>query len=198
MNDAASRNGGLGHWLIRGPDMLAATMLFALTVVTCVDVLGRELHSLFSSALFARLFGSDAWFSPLKGGDELTIVFMALSIYAVFGSITWREEHVCVDLIDMVWPKPLAGARQIALNLIAAAFMAAVTWRVWFVAARLTGDGEVTEYLRIPRGPLAYFFAAMCAIATLCLLANCVRYVLGRGPLDEMKSDLEIGKYRID
>jgi len=198
MTNGNPAGSGLGRWLVRGPDVLAAAMLLALTVVTFVDVAGRELNSLFSSPFFVRLFGSGDWFSPLKGGDELTVVFMAISVYAVLGSITWREEHVCVDLIDMVWPKPLTGARQIALNLIAAAFMAVVTWRVWFVAARLTGDGEVTEYLRVPKGPLTYFFAVMCAIATLCLLVNCVRYLLGRGPLDAMKSDLEIGKHRID
>jgi len=213
-NPAAS---GLGRWLIRGPDMLAAAMLLALTLVTFVDVLGRELNSLFSNPFFVRLFGSGEWFSPLKGGDELTVVFMAISVYAVLGSITWREEHVCVDLIDLVWPKPLTGARQIALNLIAAAFMTFVTWRVWFVAGRFCNDepwwkwigdavswralcqgGERTEYLHIPKGPLTYFFAVMCAVATLCLLANCIRYVLRRGPLDEMKSALEIGKHRID
>ncbi len=181
MNVAAPERRGLGRWLIDGPDTLAALMLLALTVVTCVDVFGREVLR-----------------APLKGADELTVVFMAISVYAVFGSITWRESHVCVDLIDMVWPKPLTGARQIALNLVAAAFMAAVTWRVWIVAGRLAGDGEVTEYLRIPKGPLAYFFALMCAIAVLCLLANTVRYALGRGPLQESASALEIGKHRID
>jgi TRAP-type C4-dicarboxylate transport system permease small subunit len=189
---------GWARFLVRGPDMLAAAMLLALTAVTFVDVLGRELHGLFSRPFFARIFGSSDWFSPLKGGDELTVVFMAISVYAVFASITWREEHVCVDLIDMVWPKHLNGARQIALNLIAAVFMAIVTWRVWFVAGRLAGDGERTEYLQIPKGPLTYFFAVMCALATLCLLANCVRYVLKRGPLDSNRSELEIGKHRID
>jgi len=181
VNDGAPRQGGFGHWLIRGPEMLAAAMLLALVLVTCIDVVGREVLR-----------------APVKGADELTVVFMAISVYAVFASITWRENHVCVDLIDMVWPKPLIGARQIALSLVAAVFMVAVTWRVWIVAGRLTGDGEVTEYLRIPRGPLAYLFAVMCAIATLCLLANCVRYMIGRGPLTEVKSDLEIGKHRID
>jgi len=189
---------GAGRWLIRGPDLLAAAMLFALTAVTCADVIGRELHGLFLKPFFARFLGSEPWFTPLKGTDELTVVFMAISVYAVLGSITWREEHVCVDLIDMVWPKPLTGARQIALNLIAATFLAVVTWRVWFVAARLTADGEVTEYLRIPRGPLTYLFAVMCGVAALCLLVNCARYLVGRGPLDQMKSDLEIGKHRID
>ncbi|MBL8663001.1 MAG: TRAP transporter small permease [Candidatus Odyssella sp.] len=181
MNAAAPKNRGLGRWLIDGPDTLAAAMLLALTVVTCVDVFGREVLR-----------------APLKGADELTVVFMAISVYAVFGSITWRESHVCVDLVDMVWPKALTGARQIALNLVAAAFMGVVTWRVWIVAGRLAGDGEVTEYLRIPKGPLAYFFALMCAIAVLCLLANAVRYALGRGPLQESTSELEIGKHRID
>ncbi|MGH7004072.1 MAG: TRAP transporter small permease [Alphaproteobacteria bacterium] len=181
MNDAAPRQGGLGRWLIEVPDALAAAMLLALTLVTCIDVIGREVFR-----------------APLKGADELTIVFMAISVYAVLGSITWRENHVCVDLIDMVWPKPLIGARQIVLNLVAAAFMAAVTWRVWIVAGRLTEDGEVTMYLRVPKGPLAYFFAVMCAIAVLCLLVNCVRYIAGRGPLDTIQGDLEIGKHRID
>jgi TRAP-type C4-dicarboxylate transport system permease small subunit len=181
VNDSAPPPGGIGQWLIRGPDTLAAALLLALTLVTCIDVIGREVLR-----------------APIKGADELTVVFMAISIYAVFGSITWRENHVCVDLIDMVWPKRLIGARQIVLNLIAAAFMAVVTFRVWIVAGRLTGDGEVTEYLRIPKGSLAYLFAVMCAIATLCLLANCVRYLLGRGPLDEITSNLEIGKHRID
>ncbi len=181
MNETAPRQGGLGHWLIRGPDTLAAAMLLALTLVTCIDVAGREVLR-----------------APIKGADELTVVFMAISVYAVFGSITWRENHVCVDLIDMVLPKPLTGARQIALNLVAAAFMTVVTWRVWIVAGRLTGDGEVTEYLRIPKGPLVYLFAVMCAIATLCLVANCVRYAIGRGPLQEIESDLAIGKHRID
>ena len=179
--NGAPQQAGFGHWLIRGPDMLAAAMLLALTLVTCIDVIGREVLR-----------------APIKGADELTVVFMAISVYAVFASITWRENHVCVDLIDMVWPKPLTGTRQIVLNLVAAAFMAAVTWRVWIVAGRLTGDHEVTEYLRIPKGPLVYFFAFMCAVATLCLAANCARYLLGRGPLQETTSELEIGKHRID
>jgi hypothetical protein len=38
----------------------------------------------------------------------------------------------------------------------------------------------------------------MTAAAALCLLANAVRYALGRGPLQHAKSDLEIGKGRID
>jgi TRAP-type C4-dicarboxylate transport system permease small subunit len=176
-----SAQGGLGRWLMRGPDMIAAAMLLALTVVTCVDVIGREVLR-----------------APIKGADELTVVFMALCIYAVYGSITWREDHVCVDLVDLVWPQRLVAPRQIVLNLVAAAFLAVVTQRVWIVAGRLTGDGERTEYLHIPKGPLTYVFAVMCGVATLCLLGNGVRYLIGRGPAATPAHEAAIGKHRID
>lgn len=172
---------GIGHWLIHGPDLFAAAMLLGLVVSTCVDVFGREVLR-----------------APLKGADELTVVFMALSVYAVFGSVTWREEHVCVDLIDMKWPVAKAGPRHFVLNILSALFLGVVAWRLWFVAGRMWGDGERTEYLHIPKGPLVYFFAIMTAAAALCLLVNAGRYLAGKGPLQGMKSDLAIGKGRID
>jgi TRAP-type C4-dicarboxylate transport system permease small subunit len=111
------------------------------------------------------------------------VFFMAIGVYAVFPRICWREEHICVDIIDLVYPKRWIAPRQMALNALAALFMALVTWRMWFLAGRLTEDGEVTMFLRLPKGPLVYFFVLMCGAATLALAANAVRYALGRGPL---------------
>ncbi len=168
-------------WYI--PDMVAAAAMLAIVVVTVFDVAGRELHGLHRVSFIARLLGSDPWFTPLKGADELTVIFMAIFVYAVFATITWREGHIAVDLIDMVYPRRWIAPRQIALNLVAAIFMALVTWRVWIVAGRLVEEGEVTMFLRFPKGALTYFFALMCGAATLVLLANCVRYARGVGPL---------------
>ena len=154
--------------LARAPDALAGLMLLALVVVTVIDVFGRYVFR-----------------APLGGADELTVFFMAIGIYAVLPRITWREDHVSVDLIDMFYPKRWIAPRQIAMNLAAAAFMAIATWRLWILAARLQGDGEITMYLRLPKGPLTYFLALMCAIATLALLANVGRYALGAGPLQK-------------
>ncbi len=61
----------------------------------------------------------------------------------------------------------------------------AAGWRLWILAIRLQGDGEVTMFLSLPKGPLTVFLALMCAIATVALLANVVRYALGRGPLQQ-------------
>jgi TRAP-type transport system small permease protein len=152
----------------RVTDLLAAAMLFLLCVVTVVDVTGR-----------------DVFRQPIKGADELTVVFMAVSVYAVYLTITWRQDHVCVDLIDLVYPKSrfAIGVREVLIHLAAFAFMAAVTYRVLVVADRLHGYGEVTEYLRMPKGLLTYFFFAMCVLATLGLLLNALRYAFGYGPM---------------
>lgn len=167
----------------RVTDLVAAMMLFLLCVVTVVDVTGRD--------VFRR---------PIKGADELTVVFMAISVYAVFLTITWRQDHVCVDLIDLVYPKSRAAiaVREIAIHLAALVFMVVVSWRVYVVAGRLHDYGEVTEYLRIPKGLLTYFFFVMCVLATIGLLLNAARYVFGLGPLQRQVQALEIGKHRID
>lgn len=154
--------------LAAAPDALAALMLLALVLVTVVDVVGRYLFR-----------------APIGGADELTVFFMAIGIYAVLPRITWREDHVAVDLIDAVYPKRWIAARQIVMNLLAAAFMAVATWRLWILAVRLQGDGEVTMFLSLPKGPLTFFLVLMCAIATAALLANVVRYATGRGPLQQ-------------
>lgn len=150
----------------RALDVIAAVMLLALSAVTVIDVVGRYVFR-----------------APIGGADELTVFFMAIGVYAVFPRICWREEHICVDIIDLVYPKRWIAPRQMALNALAALFMALVTWRMWFLAGRLTEDGEVTMFLRLPKGPLVYFFVLMCGAATLALAANAVRYARGRGPL---------------
>ncbi len=197
MSSERQASQGAWRWLWRIPDLVAATGMLAIVVVTVIDVVGRELHGLHRISFIAQWLGSDPWFAPLKGADELTVIFMAVSVYAVFATITWREEHVAVDLIDMVYPKRWVAPRQIVLNLAAAAFMALVTWRVWIIAGRLSGDGEVTMYLRFPKGGLTYFFAIMCGVATLILLANAARYARGTGPL-QVEAGGPIGQHRAD
>ena len=171
--------------LARIMDMAGAFLLLALAVMTLVDVIGRELHSINRIDFFARLLGKEPLFTPLRGADEFTVIFMSASTYAVFAGITWRQEHVAVDLIDMVYPRRWIGAREVVINLLAAAFLATVAWAIWQRAGRVADGGEVFEYLRLPRAPFLYFFTGIAAVATLVLLANAGRYVLGRGPLQQ-------------
>lgn len=169
MAETRDRDTVLHRWagrVLAAPEILAAAMLLVLAAVTVIDVIGRYVLR-----------------APIRGADELTVFMMAIGVYAVFPRLSWREEHVCVDIIDLFYPHRFVALRQIVINALAAGLMAFVTWRMWFLAGRLTGDGEVTEYLRFPKGPLAYFFVAMCAGTSLALAANVLRYAMGWGPL---------------
>lgn len=164
-------------------DGAAALLLFALALMTLIDVVGRELNGLYRFEFFVAWFGKEQFFSPLKGADEWTVIFMATSTYAVFAGVTWRQEHVAVDLIDMVYPPRWIGVREFLINLIAAVFLAVVAWALLQRAGRTAEGGEVFQYLRFARAPFIYLFAVVAALTSLVLLANAIRYVFGIGPL---------------
>lgn len=175
----------LSSLLARAMDAAGAALLLALAVMTLIDVIGRELYGINRIEFVARLLGKEPLFTPLRGADELTVIFMAMSTYAVFAGVTWRQEHIAVDLIDMVYPHSAIGLREVIIHLLAAAFLAVIAWALWQRAGRVAAAGEVFEYLRLPRAPFLYFFTGMAAVTTLLLLANAVRYGLGRGPLQQ-------------
>jgi TRAP-type C4-dicarboxylate transport system permease small subunit len=164
-------------------DRVGALALFTLMGVTFVDVVGRELQGLNRSPLLSWLLGSEPLFSPVRGADELTVIFMAGSAFAVFAGVTWRQEHVAVDLVDLVYPKRWIAPREILINLAAAAFLAIIAWALWQRAGRTAESGELFQYLRLPLAPFQYFFTAMTALAAIALSCNAVRYMLGGGPL---------------
>ena len=62
---------------------LAALVLFAMMMLTCVDVIGRY--------FFSR---------PIFGGFELTEMMLAAMIFLGLPLVTLRNEHVTVDVLD--------------------------------------------------------------------------------------------------
>jgi TRAP-type C4-dicarboxylate transport system permease small subunit len=164
-------------------DAVAAALLLALAVITLLDVIGRELHSLSRNPFFERLLGAEPLVTPIPGAVEWTVIFMAVSTYAVFAGISWRQEHVAVDLVDSIYPKRWIGLREALINLGAAAFLAVVAWALWQRAIRTEASGEVFQYLRVANAPFIYLFAGFTALASAVLVANAIRYAAGRGPL---------------
>ena len=145
-------------------DGFGAAVLFVLMVMTCVDVFGREVLS-----------------APLDGATELTQVMMGLIVFAVFPIVSLREDHITVDLLDRWFPRRLARPRLVVINLLAAAVMAGVCWRVWIVGGFQSDYGDATEFLSIPLGPVSYFISVMSGVAAAVLLANAVRHLSGSG-----------------
>ncbi len=152
--------------LTKAGDGLSSVALFALMVMTCVDVPGRYFFN-----------------APLDGATELTQLMMGVIVFAILPAVCFREEHVSVDLLDLWLPSRWINRRQFILNGLMAIMLSAVAWRVWISADFMVEYGDATEFLGIPYAPITYFIAIMNGAAAIAFLFNAVRYVHGKGPM---------------
>jgi len=160
------------RWLGIPLDGLAAFVLFALAFLTCADVIGRELFS-----------------SPVPATAEITAMLLPLIVFAVLPFLSYREEHIAVDLLDTWTPKQVIRPRQVMINILLAVAMGGVALQLWELGAYLTDFNDRTQFLRLPTGPIAYFIAVMCGLAAIMFLATAIRYVRGTGPLLQDRTD---------
>ena len=108
-----SKGNAAANMLRRLTDGTSSLFLFAMMVMTCIDVVGRYVFN-----------------SPLNGATELTELFMGILIFAVLPTVSYREEHVSVDLLDLWFPEKLINRRQLLINALAMVMMATVAWRM--------------------------------------------------------------------
>ena len=154
------------RWIVRILDWTAGIVLVAVMAMTCVDVVGRYFFN-----------------APLAITTDYTRLGMALIVFAVFPAICWFEEHICVDILDAVFPKRLVNARQAIINFLAAIGFGYIASRIWFVADRSRSRGDLSEFTAVPLAPFYYYISILVGIAALALLLNALRYARGRGPL---------------
>jgi len=142
-------------------ESMAGVILFALMAVTTVDVVGRFFFN-----------------SPLTGSVELTQLMLAAVVFLAMPVVSWREEHVSVDLLDTVFPARWVWLRQLAINLLVAAALWIVAGRVWALGVRSLEWGDVTEFLRLPIGYLIYLIAAMLFVSAVLAALRGLGYLL--------------------
>lgn len=140
-------------WLAFFLNALAAVTLFALMLITCVDVIGRYIFN-----------------SPLKGSTELTEIAVGIVVFAAFPVISWRREHIVVDILDNFFSSKMDFIRSLLINGVSAIALYFLAKRIWLLGHRSLGYGEVTEYLAIPSGWMMLFIAMMCWLTALMLI----------------------------
>ena len=133
---------------------VCAILLFTLMTVTVVDVVGRY--------LFSR---------PLLGASEMTELLLAAVVFAGLPAVCLDDGHVTVDLVTARLPRWTMGVQLLAARLVTAAALALVAWRLAIHGERVTGYGEVSMFLRLPVGPVAYGAAVLCALGAGLTLA---------------------------
>jgi TRAP-type C4-dicarboxylate transport system permease small subunit len=142
---------------------IAALLIFAMMSITVVDVIGR--------------YGFNR---PLPGAFELTEIMLAITIFVALPLVTLENNHITVSLIT----EQLSERTRRIQGCLAAAFsavlLAFVAWRLYRHGLQLSSYGDVTIFLRMPKGPLAFLMATLTAIGALAAAVLAVRLVTGR------------------
>lgn len=135
---------GPARWLAFLLELIAAVMLMALMLVTCIDVIGRY-----------------AFNNPIPGAIELTQMSMAILVFAVMPVVTWRGGHIVVDLLDSYLSPIVLKTLALLSALVVSISFYFVGMRIFELGARSIRRGEVTEFLGIPSGYLVQYIAIM-------------------------------------
>ena len=130
--------------------LLAAVALFAIMILTLLDVSGRKLLS-----------------SSVPGSLELTELLMVVVIFAALPLVALAGEHVVFDSLDRFLPPWLRRAQQALVDLLCAAAMVGLAWLMWTKGGQMLEYGDTTAQLKLPLGYFVYLMSALIAVTAL-------------------------------
>lgn len=149
--------------LARFLSYISCLFLFAMMLMTFIDVVGRYFFN-----------------APLPAAYEVISLMMPAIIFCALPLTVLHENHVTVDLLDDIIPKPMAKVQAIVVHLFSAAALGLISWRLVVLAMDQHYYENVTEELFLDLWPFSALMAALCALATIAALANVILVLTGR------------------
>ncbi|MEZ5653811.1 MAG: TRAP transporter small permease [Burkholderiaceae bacterium] len=143
----------LAQWPSRVLAVIACIVLFALMLLTFVDVLGRN-----------------AFAQPVPAGYELVSFLMPFIIFCALPYVNFTGGHVTIDLLDSLVPGFARRAQHLIVHAISAAALGFMAWRLYERSMDHLEFGEVTVELYLPMWPFSTAMALLAAISALVML----------------------------
>jgi len=157
--------GPVVRFLRRALGGVAAVLVFGMMMVTVIDVAGRYLFS-----------------APLPGAFEVTEITLAIVIFLGLPLVCFEDGHISVSLITERLHGLARRLQSAGAALIGGATLALVAWRLFEHGAQLASYGDVTIFLRLPKGPIAYLLSALAAISAFYLFYRGIRLLISKRP----------------
>ena len=140
--------------LLQLPTAMASIALFALMLLTFIDVMLRSLLN-----------------APIEAGADLTRLLMAITVFSVMPALSARGGQISVDLLDAFFHRhDLARWRDAAIDLLCGVALFWPAERVWDLAERSRSYGDVMEYLGLPLHYTGWFIAVMTGATAVVLV----------------------------
>lgn len=128
----------------------AALALFAIMILTLVDVSGRKALS-----------------ASVPGSLELTELLLVVVIFSGLPLVALAGEHVVFDSFDAWLPAWLQRAQQAAIEVLCAVALGALAWLMWVKGSQMTEYGDTTAQLRLPVGVFVHLMSVLIWLAAL-------------------------------
>ncbi len=141
---------------------IVAVLLMAMMLITVVDVIGRY-----------------ALKQPVPGAYELIELTLAIVIFMALPLVCLKDEKIVVTLLIERFAARTRQVHSGIVSMLCAGVLAVVAWRLYAHAAQLASYGEVTVFLRLPKGPIGYTMAALSALGAVALVVVAVDYLKG-------------------
>jgi TRAP-type C4-dicarboxylate transport system permease small subunit len=137
-------------WLERVLGAIAAAVLFAMMMLTTVDVVARY--------VFNR---------PVTGAFEVTEMLLAALIYCGLPLVSQRREHIVIDTFDYLMSRRVKRGLDVIAEVLCSATLFGLAWLVFGRAARVAAYGDTTTVLRLALAPVAYLMAVMLLVGAV-------------------------------
>jgi TRAP-type transport system small permease protein len=129
---------------------LAGLALFAIMILTLVDVGGRKLLS-----------------ESVPGSLELTELLMVAVIFAGLPLVSLAGEHIVFDSFDPWLPRAVRRVQGVLVDGACAAALGGVAWLMWIKGTPMLEYGETTAQLKLLKAPFVYGMSVLCAVTAL-------------------------------
>ena len=130
--------------------LLAGIALFAIMVLTFLDVGGRKLLD-----------------NSITGSLELTELLMVVVIFGALPLVSEKGEHVVFDSLDPILPQWLRRVQRALVNLLCGGLLLGLGWLMVKTGNDFMQTGETTAQLKILKAPFIYGMATLCAFTGL-------------------------------
>ena len=149
----------LFDWVLDKLKIIGAACLVGMTLLTCVDVVGR-------------FFGH-----PVFGSVEL-VGFMATLAVALALPYTHQVKgHIGVELVVRLLPDKTQTIIDLCTGLLSFGLLGIITWRMLVYARTMKNSGEVSMNLELPEYIIIYIVSFCFLIFTLLLLRDIIDYI---------------------
>jgi len=138
------------EWLERLLGVIAGAVLFAMMMLTAVDVVGRY--------VFNR---------PVAGAFEVTEMMLAALIYCGLPLVSQRRDHIVIDTFDYLMSRGVKRGLDMMAEVLCSLTLFGLAYLVFGRAARVAQYGDTTTVLKLQLAPVAYLMAVMLLVAAI-------------------------------